>query len=1376
MNEEVLMEDPNSLNLTQSRQNMEGYWEIKRQEQNQQQPLEPLDTSEDSEEAQSSSPEMDNYIQTKNQEEEAELERIKNSPAYIEAVRQQEESKPLYETGKQHKNIINHPHYETLKGDIPFDPDELSKDHPNHEAIYGGTARFHLGNALAGPFGSLAGAGGPADDKMELYNNRKHMFTSGSGTADLATNIMEAQNTLTGAAYQVVNGVLQLPETTGRIISGQNPFSQDFDLTWDPLASVGLEEPWTGTSLGDAGKVIGSFSVGGAGTAGLLSKLSKVKKLGKVAGFLNGLSNTQKVMLSEALYMQASNYRLDPGLANLLEESTFFGDTPVFKEALGLIAVGEHDHPMVKQLKNTLESVGMVGLFGKIVASFSPKPGSPRALLKELDAAQIGNALEETEVGRILNNISEQSDEMGRAQLFEDAQEYRTQGVFKGSRFRADKNRSVAAPWQGAHISTNSPGKIYAALNKIDDMGGYGSVDAPMTARQAELGVNSPEFTAQFLREEAGRLLGEPYVQGLLNDIKETGQTFEQIFEPAYRRFQETIGGNASTQTREEFWEPILKKIKENVGEDGYTEWAMENIVAADMVNNALFKQIRDSSVMARQVHNIADIFATDSVMKPIAENLAFGLSNVKRGRYMLSSEFTALKGKAATEALAARTALLHDETVDGVRLMMQFLKDSNSDELAQGILEVFSMSNKIKNFNDFDAWMRQKLIGGDFADASKQGVMMKELSAVMINSILSSPKTPLRAIIGTTANAYLNEAATLLGSTIRRGFTGDVASMRAAAASSHAMFDLIPDAWKIFRSNLDANWQGDMASIKSRYSQYSAQDVNFELMGNWVERSGNNGDKAAFYIANHARNANNNRLFTWSTRVLGATDDTFRWLLSKSRARKRAIESLMSEFGEHVEVTPKMLKDAEDIEWNRLHDAQGNLDITKDPFLERNFKEVTLTTELEGFSKGLNTLMNSYPLTKPFFLFARTGINGLRMSVKNLPIVGAVINESRAILGATPQMVEAGHLLKYGIETASDLRAAKSLITGRQAIGSLVVYGVAQKYMAGQITGNGPADQSMKKLWIDSGWKPRSIKIGDTWVSYDSFEPFNLVMANIADVGDNMDLMGPQYSEERFQLIVAALGQGVTSKTYLQGLSQLMDLVSNQSGYNASRVIANLANNQVPLAGMRNEIGKVLNPGMRELSSNFWDHVSNRNPILRGALPNKYDTLNGKVINHGNFMTRAFNAVSPIQLNLENSPGRKFLFESGYDLRLFAYTAPGGISLTKHPRVRSLFQESIGKYNLEAKLNELVQRPDIQDSLRQMKEDRNNGNYALNPMKAYMHNKAIAALFKSVTKPAWADIRDNPLVKPIIQEHQSRLSSNKTSLFNTRQIVNYPK
>ena len=100
-----------------------------------------------------------------------------------------------------------------------------------------------------------------------------------------------------------------------------------------------------------------------------------------------------------------------------------------------------------------------------------------------------------------------------------------------------------------------------------------------------------------------------------------------------------------------------------------------------------------------------------------------------------------------------------------------------------------------------------------------------------MINSILSGPKTPLRAIMGSTANAYLNEVATLFGATIRRPFGGDVASMRSAAASTNAMFQLIPDAWKVFRANLDTNFTGDLATIKSRYSKYTSGDTNFDLM-----------------------------------------------------------------------------------------------------------------------------------------------------------------------------------------------------------------------------------------------------------------------------------------------------------------------------------------------------------------------------------------------------------------------------------------------------------------------------------------------------------------------------------------------------------------
>ena len=1114
----------------------------------------------------------------------------------------------------------------------------------------------------------------------------------------------------------------------------------------------------TGTKFGDACKVIGSFSVGGAGTASLLSKLSKVQKLGRVSQFLGSLNNTQKVMLAEGLYMQASPYNQDPGLANLLKESTFFGDTPIFKEALGLITVGENDHPFVKSFKNTLESVGLVGVFGKIFGSLAPPKTGQLSLFKD------------NELFRITNDLADQTGDMARAQYAAEGAAYRSADTAPTtrSRFGGYKNKGITGPGQAAPISRNTAGAIYKQLNWIDDMGGLGSTDSVMSVTEAANLASSASFTVDFLQGKAKELLSDPYMQGLLKDLKAEGLRFEDVFRPALARFQEAMGRDATNLSVEDFWEPILR------ASDDPQTWAIENIVVNDLVNQALFKQIRDSGVVGRELDNVTDIFAQDGIMKTIADRLSFGLSNVKRSRYLISDEYRNLGRAQQAQQLALRTEQLHDETIDGVRLMMQFLRNSDSDELAQGILEVFSMSNKIKNFTDFDNWMRQKLRGGDFANKTKQGVMMKELGAVMVNSILSSPKTPLRAIIGTTSNALLNEVATLFGATIRSPFTGDVIAMRSSAASVHALFDVIPDSFKIFKANLDSNFSGGMSNIKSRYSEYTQADINFELLGKWAEKSGTNGDKAAFYIANTARRMNDNKLLTWSSRVLGATDDTFRWIMSKARSRKKAVEQILEQQGSDIKISPRDLKKAENLEFSRLHNEDGILDITKDKFLEKSFKEVTLTTELQGFAKGLNELMNRYPMTKPFFLFARTGLNGLSMSVKNLPLVGALVDESRAILGATPQMVKEGQLLKYGIETTSDLITAKSLVTGRQAIGAAVIYGVSQKYLSGGLTGNGPADESMKRMWIESGWQPRSMLTPMGWVSYDSFEPFNLVMANIADIGDNMQLMGEQFAEERLQLVVSAIGKGVTSKTYLQGIGQLFELLSGDAGYTSSRIVANLVNNQVPLSGMRNEIGKVLNPYMRELGSSFYDHVANRNPLFKGSLPIKYDMLNGKPIQDWNFMTRAFNAVSPIQINPNQSPGRQLLFSSGYDLRIAAFSAPDGTSLVRSPQVRSLYQSAIGQQNLEAVLNELAERPDIIASIRKMNRDLRAGNFNLDPMKAYKHNKIIKYYIKNAQRRAWASIRNDPRVIALMAKEKQNVIANKLSMQET--LLNIPK
>ena len=89
--------------------------------------------------------------------------------------------------------------------------------------------------------------------------------------------------------------------------------------------------------------------------------------------------------------------------------------------------------------------------------------------------------------------------------------------------------------------------------------------------------------------------------------------------------------------------------------------------------------------------------------------------------------------------------------------------------------------------------------------------------------------------------------------------------------------------------------------------------------------------------------------------------------------------------------------------------------------------------------------------------------------------------------------------------------------------------------------------------------------------------------------------MMGPEWTENKLKMLTGILADGAASKSYLQGLQQLVDLTAGEP-YQFQKIIGNLANNTVPLAGLRNEIGKIINPQQRELSSSITDAVRNRN------------------------------------------------------------------------------------------------------------------------------------------------------------------------------------
>ena len=837
--------------------------------------------------------------------------------------------------------------------------------------------------------------------------------------------------------------------------------------------------------------------------------------------------------------------------------------------------------------------------------------------------------------------------------------------------------------------------------------------------------------------------------------------------EAAQKSIQEVMGRDAAALDPAEYWGKELLDAPLNAEKfeklSDFDQWAVKNMEVQDAVNQSLLKQLRDSANVSSEMIGKTDIYAVDGAMKRIANNLVTGLSQVKKTQYTWDLARTMMRegnGKLTQEQLidlaaqsGKRASELHNETRQGVQLMFDMLQEQGDDELAGALLDVFKVSNDVHNWKDFDAWMRSKIKGGEFNGQVKTGAMIHELQGVMVQSILSGPKTPLRAILGTTTNAYLNAINEAFGAVIRSPFTNDVASQKASIAKLKGMFELIPEGWDVFKKNWHAKFNANIADVRTRYSEAPTKNDNlWNAEREWTEARGTDGDKAALYITNTARNLTNNKLFGWSPRALAATDDTFKWLLARARSKEIAMRQALEVAGDDfTKITPDLLKQAEDVHYNHLLDGEGNINLAKDSWLKKQFEEVTLTSELKGFSQKLDSLFNSAPLVKPFYLFARTGVNGLNLTFKNTPLLGALHKESLAIMRHTGN--DFTDLARYGIDNANDLANARNLLAGRQAVGTTVVSGIGGMYMAGQLTGNGPADRQLKQNWINAGWKPNHIYIGDVGFDYTTLEPYNVIFSSIADIGDNIELMGSEWAEKRLQAVAYVMGRGLQGKTYMSGLDQMMQIIQMKPGA-MNKAAGNVLNNSIPLAGMRNEFGKWANPHMKELNSSMWDSIRNRNQateFLAGEnqLPEKSDILNGKPIRNWNIVGRSVNAISPIQIDIRNdTPGRRLLLDSNYDLKSTVYSY-GGYSFVKNAKVRSEFQREIGSVpievgfkkfkNVEEALNHLATRDDVKESMAKMQADgKNPANWDIDPNN-YPHNTLIDNVMNQARAKAFA-------------------------------------
>ena len=1142
----------------------------------------------------------------------------------------------------------------------------------------------------------------------------------------------ELQSVVTGGVQDTASSMMTFPERTVDALTGEIQRERKekgyYRPEWDPLVDHNnpiVTKTWWGKLLRGtvhfgtmAAAIIPAAKVtaarlGIAGTGIMANSLVRAAGVGAVSDLVSKESDEQNAL-------------------GMLRDRYGFIDTP--------LSTRETDHPVMMKFKNIVEGMGIGLVFDSVAMGLGRGNQAVRA--------QIAARQKSVELQTLRKGIQEvRRNEFG---------------------FRGSKNKAIADPSQAAHISGDDPFIVWAQQKKIrSDWGAQeGSTSSVTTPVQRERVAREADISEDLVDETLQRLLSSERYQSVLKSVGGSRKRLVEVFGDSIAAHQRiTQGRNAADMSSDEYLKELFESydIFDGGTDDAIKTLTSRNVVVSDLIVGSLLHQLRDLGIAGREIADFADLGDIDGPADQIVDTMLTLLTETKKARIVKSQNFRELGAGKRKQYLEENLSQDMADTRESIMSVLQIPKDDPDENMLNALFEAFSSMKTVNSVDDFDNWARKMIIGGEIEGKKQTGAVVRELGGVMTHSILSGPKTPLRAIMGTSTATFLRPLSTTLGAAMRYPFNGDAETLRAGMASINAMMEAIPESWTLFRSKLDGYWSGDISTVKTRFSEYTRSDENWELLRKWAEnpKSGaTDGDRAWFKMADMARSMNDNKFLSYSTKLMAATDDAFAYILGRAKMREKAMRSAMDAQNKgaltaYSEITPELVRVYEEDFYREIFDGDGNI---IDDAVKWARKEVTLTEELnpQGFAGGLNSVFQANPWAKPFFLFARTGVNGLKLTAKHTPGFNFLVKEFNDIAFANPNNLDA--VRKYGITNAEELANAKALQTGRLAMGSALVSMASWSWMAGNMTGNGPTDRQKRQSWMDAGYKPRHIKIGGLWVGYESIEPFNQIMTMIADIGDHSELMGSEWTEQQLLKTGLVLAQGITSKSYLAGMQQFVDLFGGRPGQ-AERIIANLANNQIPLAGLRNELGKIFTPYTRELGSGIDQAIRNRNLITENIagqpLPIKYDMLNGRPIKDHDFMTRMFNAVSPISLNLDNTPGRRLLFDSGYDTRLSTYYAPDGTNLTDSPEIRSMFQQAIGMQNLERQLDKLAENPKVLASLETMHRDIRSGNRGEYEGADYFHNKKIDAIFQRARRTAWASIMQDPRIQSLMTEQR---------------------
>ena len=546
-----------------------------------------------------------------------------------------------------------------------------------------------------------------------------------------------------------------------------------------------------------------------------------------------------------------------------------------------------------------------------------------------------------------------------------------------------------------------------------------------------------------------------------------------------------------------------------------------------------------------------------------------------------------------------------------------------------------------------------------------------------IFNSNLSAAATPVKAAVGNLTGLLGRGMATIAGAVVE----GDLANAKKAMVAHFALDDTLQKA-------------SDHMRLVFRKASTNPKDVSYVMRNDIAIQEENSLDMLRAYAKAAEENdeygasmmlqiyedldaLSMDPLLRFGGNAMTAFDGFAKSVTANTEA-KYIVLNRLAQSGE--EITPAAFKKA----YNEVYGSwfDGN-EMLKSDYIDAINSEIALNAD-SPVVDGFNQFIKRFPAARTFIRYPRTTANVIDTFTKWSP-AGIFSADYHKMWGAFGRK----HIGEFSTDEIAEILTSKGRpvddfamqrfeslryeVKGKAAIGSLMTTMAFMSAANDRCTGNGHYNTAIQRQRVRSGWKAKSCKVPGTnkVVSYDWMGPIGDWLSLTIDVVDNFDSISTSKQEYFLQKLSFVLGSAFTNRSVLSQLEPMFDVLQG-NGAAASRFTASFLNDLVPLGGMRNELGKILFPELRQIRSELQEHLRNRNAYLDAVDPERaldkvVDPIDGTDIgNEGNWFIRAFNR-GPFKVSSQPSKERQFLIDIEFNSSPTMRMSQRGVVLKNH-------------------------------------------------------------------------------------------------------------